>query len=114
MEIIAVMIILGILSAVSVPRYVDIEQNVKQRTIDVAISELNGQESLVWANLKISATGYKNDAQLMSAVDYNLGTDYTWNPDHPVTVGGALTFKGESVALNHTQSDVSKPAVWSR
>ena len=40
-------------------------------------------------------------------VDYNLGTDYTWNPGHPVAVGGTLTFKGESVALGRTQSDVS-------
>jgi prepilin-type N-terminal cleavage/methylation domain-containing protein len=113
-EIIAVMIILGLLASVAVPRYVDVEQSAKQRVIDAAISELNGQESLVWSKLKISVTGFKNDAQLMPAMDYNLGTDYTWNPGHPVAVGGTLTFKGESVALNRTQSDVSKPALWSR
>jgi hypothetical protein len=29
-------------------------------------------------------------------------------------VGRDLTFKGETVTLNRTLSDVSKPAVWSR
>ena len=66
MEIIAVMMILGLLAAVAVPRYVDLEQNAKQRVIDAAVSELNGQESLVWTKLKISVTGFKNDAQLMA------------------------------------------------
>ena len=58
--IIAVLIILGILAAVAVPRYIDLEQNAKERAIDAAISELNGRESLVWADVKISQTGYDN------------------------------------------------------
>ena len=44
-EIIAVLIILGILAAVAVPRYIDLEANAKERAIDAAISELNGRES---------------------------------------------------------------------
>ena len=53
-EIIAVLIILGILAAVAVPRYIDLEANAKSRAIDAAVSELNGRESLVWADVKIS------------------------------------------------------------
>ena len=45
-EIIAVLIILGILAAVAVPRYIDLETNAKSRAIDAAVSELNGRESL--------------------------------------------------------------------
>ena len=51
-EIIAVLIILGILAAVAVPRYIDLEANAKSRAIDAAVSELNGRESLVWADAK--------------------------------------------------------------
>jgi len=112
-EIIAVLIILSFLAAVAVPRYIDLEVNSKQRAIDAAISELNGRESLVWANLKTS-DGYQNDGQLILVVDYNLGTDYAWNPGHPLADGGDLTFKGETVALNRTQSNGSKPAFWNR
>ena len=53
-EIIAVLIILGILAAVAVPRYIDLETNAKSRAIDAAVSELNGRESLAWADVKIS------------------------------------------------------------
>ncbi|MGD8881186.1 MAG: prepilin-type N-terminal cleavage/methylation domain-containing protein, partial [Desulfobacterales bacterium] len=53
-EIIAVLIILGILAAVAVPRYIDLEANARQRAIDAGISELNGRESLTWADAKIS------------------------------------------------------------
>lgn len=113
-EIIAVLIILSLLAAVSVPRYIDLEQDAKQSAIDAVISELNGRESLTWVDLKISLTGYQNDAQLFLVVDYNLGIDYTWIPGHPLSTGGTLNFKGESVALNRSQSDASQPAVWSR
>ncbi len=113
-EIIAVLVILSFLTAVAVPRYIDIEANSKQRNIDGAISELNGRENLNWADQKLSATGYQNDAQLILALDYNLGTDYVWQPGDPIAVGGNLTFEGETVALNRTPSTVSQPAVWSR
>ena len=57
-EIIAVLIILGILAAVAVPRYIDLERSARERGLDAAIAEMNGRESLVWAAVKISQTGY--------------------------------------------------------
>ena len=113
-EIIAVLIMLSVLAAIAVPKYIDLEQNAQQKTIDGAISELNGRESLVWASLKMSATGYQDDTQLMLDMDYILGTDYVWQPGHPVAVGGDLTFEGETATSNRAPSDESKPAVWSR
>ncbi len=94
--------------------YIDLEQSAKREAFDAAIAELNSRESLTWASLKISTTGYQNDSQLQLIIDYNLGTDYIWNPGDPITTGGTLNFKVESVALNRTQSDVSKPAIWKR
>jgi len=106
-EIIAVLIMLSVLAAIAVPKYIDLEQNSQQKVFDSAIAELNGREGLVWANLKMSATGYQDDAQLILVSDYNLGTDFVWQPGHPVAVGGDLTFKGETVTLNRTQSNAS-------
>jgi prepilin-type N-terminal cleavage/methylation domain-containing protein len=113
-EIIAVLILISILASIAVPRYIDLEENAKQEAMDAAISELNSRESLSWAYQKISSTGYQDDIQLQSAVDYDLGVDYTWNPGHPVATGGTLNFKGESAALNRTPSDASHPAFWRR
>jgi prepilin-type N-terminal cleavage/methylation domain-containing protein len=113
-EIIAVLIILGILAAVAVPRYIDLEANAKQRAIDAAISELNGRESLTWADQKISESGYISDAKTFSQVNTDLGADYQWDPFNPIVSGGTFNFKGVSVTLTRTESQVSQPAVWSR
>ena len=117
-EIIAVLIILGILAAVAVPRYIDLEANAKSRAIDAAVSELNGRESLVWANVKISGSTFANDAAMDTRVfadmNSNLGTDYTWGGTWGAT-GGTLSFKsGTGVVLNRTQSKLNEPGFWRR
>ena len=115
-EIIAVLIILGILAAVAVPRYIDLEANAKERAIDAAISELNGRESLTWADKKISTSGYQGDSALnclgVGCVSYALGADYTW-VSGPVG-GGELKFKNQSVTLTREASTTGQPAVWRR
>ena len=108
-EIIAVLIILGILAAVAVPRYIDLESSAKERAIDAAVAELNGRESLVWADVKISGTGFSSDASVTGAPQYDtdLGTDYTWN-------GSNLVFKGREYTLSRRPSTNNTPAVWVR
>jgi len=54
-EVIAVLIILGILAAVAVPKYINLEEDAKRRAVDAAISEINGRESMTWAQVKISS-----------------------------------------------------------
>jgi prepilin-type N-terminal cleavage/methylation domain-containing protein len=116
-EIIAVLIILGILAAVAVPRYIDLEANAKERAIDAAISELNGRESLTWADKKISTSGYLGDGRLncrnTDCVNYDLGNDYTWTIQ-PTTSPATLVFKATSVSLTREASTTGQPAVWRR
>ena len=115
-EIIAVLIILGILAAVAVPRYIDLESSARQRAIDAGISELNGRESLTWADQKISLTGYVNDVTLHGAVDYTLGGDYSWAGGARPGVGGdTLVFRNTTTAgLTRNPSSPSQPATWVR
>ena len=112
-EILAVLIILGVLASMAVPRYVDLEQGAEQRAIDAAISELNAMEQMVWANQKISVAGYDDDKKILEALDYNLGSHYTWTVP-PDKLGGTIEFKSLSVVMNRTPSTVAQPAVWSR
>lgn len=124
-EIIAVLIILGILAAVAVPRYIDLEQNAKNRAFDAAVSELNGRESLIWADIKISRTGYTDDSAVLTVLNTRpssppeaaagvgpwLGTDYTWG----AAAGNgpnSLTFKSSTISLNRTASSTTGPATW--
>ena len=124
-EIIAVLIILGILAAVAVPRYIDLEANAKQRAIDAAISELNGRENLTWANVKIQPTPPSGKDALNSAIQsqmsYDLGGDYTWEGTVP-PVGApqndytsTLVFQGGTgVQITRTAARTTEPAVWAR
>ena len=124
-EIIAVLIILGILAAVAVPRYIDLESSAKTRALDAAVSELNGRESLAWADVKISYTGI---AVWESAVETlvwnrviasggdrpNLGQDYTWTAAPGRATGGVINFRGNSATLNRNVSTQTQPGVWRR
>lgn len=128
-EIIAVLIILGILAAVAVPRYIDLEANAKDRAIDASVSELNGRENLEWANTKIGSISYATDALINAAIfaslnaivapaptGYYLGDDYAWVPaTDPVLAGGSISFQsGTPVSLTRTGATLNAPAVWTR
>lgn len=121
-EIIAVLIILGILAAVAVPRYIDLEQSAKVRAIDAAVSELNGRESLTWADLKITSTsdtGIQTGdvfTEMNTKDNFNLGDSYSWVAGNvPVQDGEAqLTFKGVTFKVSRVESESAKPAVWKR
>ena len=123
-EIIAVLIILGILAVIAVPRYIDLEANATQRAIEVAVREMTSREQLAWANTKITYTGYTGDASILSLLNQRpadaaagvgpwLGAEYTWGG--PASTGAnTLTFKNTSVALVRTQSTETRPGAWSK
>jgi len=112
-EIIAVLIILGILAAVAVPRYIDLEANAKIRAVEAAVSELNGRESLTWADVKISASGYSDDNQVWSSTQYSkdLGSGYT-DMNLNQSTPSSFKFKGESYTLSRTASTRGTPGTW--
>jgi len=121
-EIIAVLIILGILAAVAVPRYIDLEANAKLRAVDAAVSELNGRESLTWADVKIGSTGYISGGAGDTAIwtrlldggaDIDLGSDYGWTSIAQAT-GGVFSFKNEPFTVSRTPSTRSTPGTWRR
>jgi MSHA pilin protein MshA len=112
-EIIAVLILLGVLSSFAIPRYIDLEANSKQKAIESGIAELNGRENLTWTDQILSTTGYDDDQKVIDTMDCNLGVGYTWTVG-PNKTGGTLEFKGVSVNLTRNPSIASQPAVWSR
>jgi prepilin-type N-terminal cleavage/methylation domain-containing protein len=117
-EIIAVLIILGILAAVAVPRYINLETNAKRRAIDAAVSELNGRENLTWANVKIGTNppgaDLLMDGQVWTELNKDLGDDYEWDPvTDPTQTGGGLAFQtAAAVALTRTPATLNSPATW--
>ena len=114
-EIIAVLVILSVLAAVAIPRYLSLDESARQRAIDAGIAELNGRETLTWSNLKIALTGYTDDAVLFPILDTTLGNDYSWVGGPPDKDGGTLRFKASiEVPLGRTESNDIQPGFWSR
>jgi prepilin-type N-terminal cleavage/methylation domain-containing protein len=114
-EIIAVLIILGILAAVAVPRYIDLTANAQQRALDAGIAELNGRETLRWADIKLSSAGWAADTDVFGTEIYVLGDPYSWDGGAPAATGGTLVYdSGASAALDRTASTSTSPGRWER
>ena len=115
LEIIATLVILSILAAIAVPKYVSLDESARQRAIDAGISELNGRETLTWSNEKISISGWVSDEKTFGLVDPFLGNEYEWDTDDPGSTGGTITFKdSNAVPLTRVQSTPERPGSWSR
>ncbi len=115
LEIIAALVIISILSAVVIPRYISLDVSAKQKAIDAGIAELNGRESLTWSNLKIAESGYQDDTHLFGLMDTSLGQDYSWGGAVPDSSGGILVFRLDTpVPLSRVGSTIEHPAQWSR
>jgi prepilin-type N-terminal cleavage/methylation domain-containing protein len=104
-EIIAVLVILGILAAVAIPKYLDMRTDSIRNAALGAVSELNARERLQLAKSKLNdATANSN----YSVPSYDLGSD--WGT---IVSGTAVTFKGKSVIFRKTdQVDINTPAQW--
>jgi prepilin-type N-terminal cleavage/methylation domain-containing protein len=117
-EIIAVLIILGILAAVAVPRYIDLEESSRKRGLEAAVAELNGRESLVWAETKISGTTATASDVMTTLVhtdeDSNLylGEEYDWESAPSMTGDTVLDFQGQRATVTRTPETATKPAIW--
>jgi prepilin-type N-terminal cleavage/methylation domain-containing protein len=115
LEIIATLVILSILAAIAVPKYVSLDESARQRAIDAGIAELNGRETLTWSNEKISISGWISDEKTFGFIDPFLGDEYDWDTDDPKNSGGTLSFKDSAaVVLTRTGSTNERPGSWSR
>ena len=115
LEIIAVLVILSILAAIAVPKYVSLDESARQKGIDAGIAELNGRETLTWSNEKISNSGWVNDERTFGLIDPFLSNEYEWADGDPKIGGGTLSFKeSNAVSLTRNESTSVKPGSWSR
>ena len=113
-EVIAVLVLLGILAAIAVPKYMDLTQEAESRAIDAAVGELNGRDSLAWGEQMLATSGAPDDSVVLTAVEpTSLGTDYSVvDTAAPVY---AVTFGSTTVSLTRAGTATADgPASWSR
>lgn len=94
-EIIAVLIILGILAAVAVPKYMDLTADAKARALEGARAEGLSTVSLAYGKLMLSTSGTATTAQIAAKANANKPASdefsYTFAANSAgvlITVGG--------------------------
>jgi MSHA pilin protein MshA len=114
-EIIAVLIILGILAAVAVPKFINL--NAGDKMITQAAAELTCREKLVWVNTRlasqINVTEETIDLVVFNTMNYDVGIGATW-VSGPSRDGGTLSVDTARVALVRSKATLAAPAMWNR
>ena len=109
-EVLAVLIILGIIFGIGIPKVISLNQNAEDQGINMAIIDLNGREMKGWTSIKL-AIGFSNDQQVFEYNDYQFDSDsYKWNSID--ASGGELRFKETTVRINRRPSAMHEPATW--
>lgn len=110
-EIIAVLVVLGILAAIAVPRYVDLQSDAKDKAMQAGIAELNAREALTWASEMLKTSGSAEDSVIKGRLNTDLGLDYTLSgwPDTPPF---SLTFRGKTLNVGRTISTLLTSGRW--
>jgi len=109
-EIIAVLVILGIIGAVALPRVISLDSSAVEKSMLWAIKELNSRECLSWSKVKISDSNWLNDETLFAETDHNLGSEYAWGMKN--VAGGTITFRGRTIAVERSASSNLQPGRW--
>lgn len=76
-EIIAVLVVLGILALVAIPKYMDLADDARVKAGQGAIAEIKGRCSLAYAQLLLSKSGGAvTGTEVASKLDTDVGGDF--------------------------------------
>ena len=106
-ELLAVVIIIGVIGTVVAFKFTDFTQSARNQMIDHAIQELNTREKFVWGNAKLADVNGDIDTYILERVERDIGAGATVS-DTKITV------RGTSADVVRTPADRTAPAIWSR
>jgi len=110
-ELIAVMVIIGVMGSVAVKKMDLLSHTAADRALILGIKELNVRESLTWTKIKISNAGWQNDSNLFAEIDTNLGAGCGWTSG-PAASGGTLLLRSQSAVLTRSASTATSAGRW--
>jgi len=105
-EIIAVLVILGILAAVAIPRYIDMMNQSRISAAQTGIAEVKARASGYYAQLTLSGAGTPTVAAVFASVNSNftLGSDFSASL-------GTDTSGNISISITSVKSQTVSPSV---
>ena len=110
-EIIAVLVIVSVVGAITFTKAEALSESAALRAIEDGIRELNSREMVTWANIKLSDQGWIDDPTVFATMDVDLGVAFRWTP-RADSSGGKLHFKDVAVNLTRTPSQNTAAGRW--
>ena len=120
-EIIAVLIILGILAAVAIPKYFDLQDDAAKAALKRAVAELTARDNLAWAKYKSGTTDADYDTVDELNTLANIITETTvvgnfgdFTVDGMAAEGNKLTSSNFTIyaLVDRTAATESSPGIW--
>ena len=112
-ELIAVMVIMGVMASVAVKKLDLISNTTSDRALLEVRKELNVRETIIWTKIKWTSAGWTDDAALFAMLDTDMGTNYVWTSG-PNVGGGTVKFKSSSLVLTRTPSTSISMGRWNQ
>ena len=112
-EIISVLVILGILSAVALPDFFNFQELIRNKMVDNVIKDLNRREYLIWSTHSVLNDPFDDTAAFAMVHPENIGAKFTWTTG-PTLSGGTIQFGPTLVGVGRTPSDKNAAGIWER
>jgi prepilin-type N-terminal cleavage/methylation domain-containing protein len=110
-EIMASLVIIGVVSSVGVQKYDQVTDSASRRALEYTLRDLNSRELLTWGLIKISDEGWQSDEALFTQLDTRLGEGYGWSSG-PGLTGGTVRMKSASLTLTRIPSTINTSGQW--
>ena len=110
-EVVAVMVIMSVMVSVGVKKLDLLSHSASDRVLAHGLRELNTREALNWTKIKLSESGWVNDANVFAELDTYLGKEFKWTAG-PDIIGGTLSFRSNSIQLTRTASSSLTAGSW--
>ena len=110
-EIMASLVIIGVLASVGVQKHDQISDSASQKALEYTVREINSRDLLTWALVKFSDEGWQSDEALFANLDTKLGEGYVWSSG-PDSTGGTIRMQTSSISFTRTPSTISTSGKW--
>ncbi len=108
-ELIIIIIILGILAAVAIPKYMDMSENAKKAVAESVLGSLRGAETITFANYLLNGTTYT-----IADVIANVQVDGASVAAHADGTGGTITVGSKTYTFIYTAGGSSTPGQFTK
>ena len=112
-EIICVLVITSVISAVAFSKILQADEGAQQIGIQHGVVEMNVRETVTWAVAKVN-TDVIDDDLIWSQLDKKLGSEYSWDSGPNQSGSSTLKFKESAAVVARLISTNTQPGKWRR